>query len=77
MGEGVVSLRGVETVKNSPYCAKGLLAALNAITHEIISISNTTYISADSVCELLRRIAAQSITGAITLVLDNARASVM
>ena len=50
-----------------------ILAALNAVTHEIISLSNTTYINAQSVCELLGQIASAGITTAITLVMDNAR----
>ncbi|MBF0467203.1 MAG: helix-turn-helix domain-containing protein [Nitrospirae bacterium] len=33
-----------------------VLAALNAITHEIITVTNDTYINAESVCNLLRKI---------------------
>lgn len=50
-----------------------VLAALNAITHEVITITNTAYINAESVCALLETIAAQGINTAITLVMDNAR----
>ena len=32
-----------------------VLAALNAITHEMITVTNDTYITAQSVCELLDR----------------------
>lgn len=50
-----------------------VLGALNAITHEWVTVTNNTYINADSVCELLRRLAALPGTVPITLVLDNAR----
>jgi transposase len=50
-----------------------VLGALNAITYELILVTNDTYISAESVCELLRRISLQHIEIPITLVLDNAR----
>jgi transposase len=50
-----------------------VLAALNAITHEIVMVTNDTYITAESVCELLRRIAMLNFSVPITLVLDNAR----
>ena len=50
-----------------------VLGALNAITHEIITVTNQTYINAESVCELLHKIAACHVDGAITLILDNAK----
>lgn len=50
-----------------------VLGALNAITHEWVTVTNDTYINADSVCELLRRLAALGLGMPITLVLDNAR----
>src|SRR5271156_4269993 len=50
-----------------------VLGALNAITHELILVTNDAYINADSVCELLRLIAARGFTIPITLILDNAR----
>lgn len=50
-----------------------VLGALNAITHELILITNDTYINAESVCQLLQKIALQHIDTPITLVLDNAR----
>jgi transposase len=50
-----------------------VLGALNAITHELVMITNDTYITAESVCELLRSIAALNLGVPITLVLDNAR----
>lgn len=50
-----------------------VLAALNAITHEVITVTNTTYINAESVCQLLEKIAGLGITTALTLIMDNAR----
>jgi transposase len=50
-----------------------VLGALNAITHELVMITNDTYITADSVCDLLRRLAELNLGRPITLVLDNAR----
>lgn len=49
-----------------------VLGALNAITKELITITNDTYITSLQVCELLREIA-KNATTPITLVLDNAR----
>jgi transposase len=50
-----------------------VLGALNAITHELILVTNDTYINANSVCDLLRRVAGLGLTIPITLILDNAR----
>jgi transposase len=50
-----------------------VLGALNAITHELVLVTNETYITATTVCELLRQLAAQQLGVPITLVLDNAR----
>ncbi len=50
-----------------------VLAALNAITHELIMITNDTYINAQSVCELFWQLAGLNLGVPITLVLDNAR----
>ena len=50
-----------------------VLGALNAITHELVFVTNDTYINALSVCDLLRRIDALGLTVPITIVLDNAR----
>ena len=41
--------------------------------HELITVTNDTYINAQSVCDLLRRIAQLGFEVPITLVLDNAR----
>jgi hypothetical protein len=50
-----------------------VLAALNAITHEIFTVQNLTYVTAERVCELLRLLAGAHPGMPITLVLDNAR----
>jgi len=44
-----------------------VLGAWNAVTHELIAVTTET------MCELLRKMAALGLTGPITLVLDNAR----
>ena len=49
------------------------LGALNAVTHELSSVTNETYINALSVCELLAKIAVLELSEPVTLVLDNAR----
>src|SRR5262249_43055457 len=50
-----------------------VLGALNAITHQLITVTNETYITAESVCELLYKIAALGIQVPITIILDNTR----
>jgi len=50
-----------------------LLGALNAITHEMITVTNDTYITAQSVCALLEKIAILYVGLPITIFLDNAR----
>ena len=50
-----------------------VLGALNAITHEILTVVNDTYITAETVCQLLHSLAAQPIVVPLTVVLDNAR----
>ncbi len=50
-----------------------VLGALDAITHEVITITNDTYINAKSVCELLLKISQKNLNTPITIVLDNAR----
>jgi transposase len=50
-----------------------VLAALNAVSHEVIRVTNHSYINAESVCALLRQVAAAGLPRPITLVLDNAR----
>jgi len=64
-------------VLHSAPCAErqryNVLGALNAVTHELVTEINTTYITATSVCALLHKIAARGRSVPITLVLDNAR----
>ncbi len=50
-----------------------VLGAWNAVTRELIAVTNTTVVNTATMCELLRKIAAQGLSGPITLVLDNAR----
>ena len=50
-----------------------VLGALHAITHQLITVTNDSYINAISVCELLEKIAALGLSTPITVVMDNAR----
>jgi transposase len=50
-----------------------VLGALNAITHNLITVTNESYINAQSVCELLLKISEQHLKIPVTLILDNAR----
>ena len=50
-----------------------VLGALNAVSHELVRVTNHTYITAETVCDLLRQIAALGLKTPITLVMDNAR----
>jgi len=52
-----------------------ILGALNAVTHELLTITNDTYINAYSVCELLWDVSCKYASSdiPITFVLDNAR----
>ena len=50
-----------------------VLGAWNAVTRELIAVTNTTVVNTDTMCELLRKIANLGLAGPITLVLDNAR----
>jgi transposase len=49
-----------------------VLGALNAITKELLTVTNDTYITSIQVCELLKIIAQNSVNP-ITVVLDNAK----
>lgn len=49
-----------------------VLGALDAISHEVITITNDTYINANSVCDLLLKISQKKLKTPITIVLDNA-----
>ncbi len=50
-----------------------VLGALNAVTHDLITVCNDSYINAHSVAELLQKLSALYVKIPITLVLDNAR----
>ena len=50
-----------------------VLGAWNAVTRQLTAVTNTTVVNTDTMCELLRRIAAQHLVGPVTVVLDNAR----
>lgn len=50
-----------------------VLGALNAVTQQLITVTNETYITADSVCELLHKIATLGLQIPITIILDNTR----
>jgi transposase len=50
-----------------------VLGAWNAVTRQLITVTNTTVVNTETMCELLRKIADLGLTGPITLVLDNAR----
>jgi len=50
-----------------------VLAALNAVSHELFTVENLTYITAETVCELLRLLAGAHQGIPITIILDNAR----
>ena len=50
-----------------------VLGAWNAVTRELVAVTNTTVVNTETMCELLRKITALGLIGPITLVLDNAR----
>jgi len=50
-----------------------VLGAWNAVTHQWVSVCNTTVVNQETFCDLLRKIAALGLVRPITLVLDNAR----
>jgi transposase len=50
-----------------------VLGAWDAVTRQLIAVTNTTVVNTETMCELLRKIAASGLSGPITLVLDNAR----
>ena len=49
-----------------------VLGALNAINHEVFTVTNQTYIISVQVCELFTQLAALGLGVPITIVLDNA-----
>jgi transposase len=50
-----------------------VLRAWNAVTRELLTITNTTVVNTDTMCDLLRVVAVRGLVGPVTLVLDNAR----
>lgn len=50
-----------------------VLGAWNAVTRQLLSVTNTTVVNTETMCALLRVIAAQKLVGPVTVVLDNAR----
>jgi len=50
-----------------------VLGAWDAVTRQLIAVTNTKVVNTETMCELLRKIAGAALTGPITLVLDNAR----
>ncbi len=50
-----------------------VLGAVNAITKEVITVTNQTYINSESICQMLLKLSALNLDVPITVVLDNAR----
>lgn len=50
-----------------------VLGALNAESHQLVSVNNDRYINADSVCELMEKLRIKHGDQEISLILDNAR----
>jgi transposase len=50
-----------------------VLGALDAVTHEVVRVCNEGYVTAETVCTLLRTLAGAGLGVPITIVLDNAR----
>jgi transposase len=50
-----------------------VLGAVDALSKEIITVVNETTVTAETMCQLLSKLAAHVREGAITVVLDNAR----
>jgi transposase len=50
-----------------------ILGAWDAVTRELVSVTNTTVVNALTMCELLGKIAERGLAGPVTVVLDNAR----
>lgn len=50
-----------------------VLGAWNAVSRAFVSVTNTTVVNTDTMCELLRKIAALGLAGPVTVVLDNAK----
>jgi transposase len=50
-----------------------VLGAWDAVTRAFVSVTNTTVVNTDTMCELLRKIASAGLVGPVTVVLDTAR----
>jgi transposase InsO family protein len=50
-----------------------VLGAWDAVSRTLVTVTNTTVVNTDTMCELLRAVTARGYAGPITLVLDNAR----
>lgn len=50
-----------------------VLGAWDAVTRAFVSVTNTTVVNTDTMCELLRKLAAVGSAGPVAVVLDNAR----
>jgi transposase InsO family protein len=50
-----------------------VLGAWDAVTRTLTTVTNTTVVNTDTMCDLLRAVAARGLVGPVTLVLDNAR----
>ena len=50
-----------------------MLGAWDAVTRQLTTVTNTTVVNAEAMCELLRAVATQGLAGPVTMVLDNAR----
>ena len=50
-----------------------MLGALNAITHELVTMTNDSSINSHEVCQLLYKLSALNLTMPISVVQDNAR----
>ncbi len=50
-----------------------VLGCINAVSHNLITVTNCTYINSDSICDMLDKISNCNYKNPITIVLDNAR----
>ncbi len=50
-----------------------VLGAWNAVSRTLTAVTNTAVVNTETMCELLRKLAGQGLSGPITVVLDNAR----
>lgn len=50
-----------------------VLGAWDAVARRLLAVTNTTVVNTGTMCQLLRRIAAENLVGPVTVILDNAR----